>query len=180
MGCKGWNLDDYEVLSFSLPTKTRWWSQKLRSEQLCFLICSNTSFLNVPTKWCVFVGIWVFGCVSARVHNSTCVHMCLPSTENTRLRNRVQGSFSKPAPLAGSGLWMNNGWIQLWNRNTFHTLCKANSQSKTTTFEHWKLRKLSDGTSGWLVVTLWSEIKCSSWISVNASQNPNYVLDVPQ
>lgn len=92
------------------------------------------------------VSVWVCASVCryvrAHVCLKACVPVCLPQTKNTHLRNREQGSFSNPTPSAGSGLWMNNGWIQLCrNRNTFHTLCKANSQSKTTTFEHLQLRK---------------------------------------
>lgn len=58
--------------------------------------------------------------------------------------------------------------------------CKANSQSQTTTFEHLQLGKLRDGISGRLISQDRSEIKRSSWILLNASQNLNHVLDVPR
>lgn len=62
-----------------------------------------------------------------------CVACMSVYTQVPQHEKRRTGLIFQPTPLAGSGLWMNNGWIQLyWNRKTFHTLCKANSGSKNS------------------------------------------------
>ena len=123
---------------------------------MCVCVC-----VSACVRACVCVHVCVCVCVCSCPCTCSwaagiCVcrtPVCLPQTKKHSLEKKRTGFiFQTHRSVLGYG-WIMVEFICAETGKkyiTFHTLCKATSQSKTTASEHLQLEKLSDWICGWL------------------------------